>query len=446
MAPKPNCDVTGHLNEVQASCVKDHVAGLIPVEYEIHFDTSMRLPYAIYWNGEKQPANRVALTTGASVATVRIMARSGQRVGLYLGSDASPQFRQEMLFPITVGHNDIRVVIQSQTGLHDDIAEISSKESDIQRDVQETGRPDKLDIYKGNYLTGNTWLRFSHKYTVADALEHAAEAGETDAGLLSALRALYGGDVSKTTGYSVAFAGKHSCKLSFQSGVDSNCVQNIQRYLSLGGFGGAALPRVHPRSWIALLQAARDANVGSLEITSGWRPMTGKAPHRIGLGLDVKSAKSVSGTSLVFDKDSSAMWSSPEEKVAHQDWLESEAELDKAKAGLAAEQKTVKTAKEEGKALAQQREDDAKKKLTNALRQRDLSKEKYTKHHKATFADTLEHALFKNPLIRQVFEPLVMDANTRDKVEPEVNRYRAGNEATHKNHLHVTAMDTYLTP
>ena len=446
MAPKPNCDVTGHLNEVQASCVKDHVAGLIPVEYEIHFDTSMRLPYAIYWNGEKQPANRVALTTGASVATVRIMARSGQRVGLYLGSDASPQFRQEMLFPITVGHNDIRVVIQSQTGLHDDVAEISSKESDIQRDVQETGRPDKLDIYKGNYLTGNTWLRFSRKYTVADALAHAAEAGETDAGLLSALRAIYGGDVAKTTGYSVAFAGKHSCKLSFQSGVDSNCVQNIQRYMSLGGFGGAALPRVHPRSWIALLQAARDANVGSLEITSGWRPMTGKAPHRIGLGLDIKSAKSVTGTSLVFDKDSSAMWSSAEEKEAHQRWLASESSLGKANMELAAAQEAAKAARGDGKEMAKQKLLDASDRVTDATAARDLARQTYSVNHKGSFAETFEKALFKNPLIRQVFEPLVMDANTRDKAEPEVNRYITANEITHKNHLHVTAVDAYLLP
>lgn len=96
--------------------------------------------------------------------------------------------------------------------------------------------------------------------------------------------------------------------------------------------------------------------------------------------------------------------------------------------------------------MAQQREDDAKKKLTAAFVKRDQSKVEYVKHHKGAFADTLEQALFKNLLIRQVFEPLVMDANTRDNLEPEVNRYRLGNEATHKNHLHVTAVDTYLTP
>jgi hypothetical protein len=446
MPTKPNCDATGVLNETQASCVKSHVAGLIPVEYEIHLDTSLRLPYAIYWNGEKQPANRVALTTGNSVATVRIMARSGQKVGLYLGSDASPQFRQEMLFPVTVGHNDIRIVIQSQFGLHDDVAEISLKESDIQRDVQEAGRPDKIDIYKGNHLTGNTWLRFSHKYAVAEALALAADAGEADAGLLAALRALYGGDVSKAAGYTVAFAGKHSCKLNFQSGVDSNCVQNIQRYLSLGGFSGAALPRVHPRSWIALLQAARDADVGSLEVTSGWRPMTGKAPHRIGLGLDIKSARGTSGKALVFDKDSPAMWSGPEEKEAHQRWMESEAGLDKAKMEMDAARKALTAAKEESMVLAQQRLKEADNKLTDALEKRRQAKFEYGKHHRGSFADTLEKALFKNPLIRQVFEPLVMDSNTRDQVEPAVNRYRAGNEATHRNHLHVTAVDAYLTP
>jgi hypothetical protein len=115
---------------------------------------------------------------------------------------------------------------------------------------------------------------------------------------------------------------------------------------------------------VALLQAARDANVGSLEITSGWRPMTGKASDRV--------------------KDARAA--------------------------------------------------------------RDLAKQTYSVNHKGSFAETFEKALFKNPLIRQVFEPLVMDANTRDKVEREVNRYLTSNETTHKIHLHVTAVDTYLTP
>lgn len=77
-------------------------------------------------------------------------------------------------------------------------------------------------------------------------------------------------------------------------------------------------------------------------------PTTGKAPHRIGLGLDIKSAQSVSGTSLVFDKDSAAMWASQEEKQAHQEWIESEAELEKAIAEMNAAKKAVTMAGEGG--------------------------------------------------------------------------------------------------
>ncbi len=440
------CDVTGILNENQASCVKSHVAGLIPVEYEIHFDTSLSLPYAVYWNGEKQPANRVAKTTGGSVATIRIMARTGQQVGLYLGSDASPQFRQEMVFPITVGSNGVRVVIQTKPGLHNHSADVSAVESDIQRNVVEAGRTIRLDIFKGNYLTGNSWLKFSHRYTTAEALAFATEAAETDAGVTSALNAIYSGTVSKTTGFTVAFAGQHHCRIGFQNAVDSNCQQNIQGYAVLGGFSGAALPRVHPRSWIALLQAARDAKVTALEITSGWRPMTGKAPHRLGLGLDVKSAKSTTGQTLVFDKASPSLWSSPEEKTAHSDWIESETALDAAKVEMRTAEQALRNAKEEGKALAEQREKDAAEKLRAANETRRKAKNEYETQHKDTFADTLEKALLKNPLIRQMFQPLVMDSQTRDQIEPTVNRYRAGNEDLHKNHLHVTAVDSYITP
>jgi hypothetical protein len=46
----------------------------------------------------------------------------------------------------------------------------------------------------------------------------------------------------------------------------------------------------------------------------------------------------------------------------------------------------------------------------------------------------------------KVFEPFVMDSQTRDQIEPTVNRYRTGNEDTHKDHLHVTAVDSYITP
>jgi hypothetical protein len=116
-------------------------------------------------------------------------------------------------------------------------------------------------------------------------------------------------------------------------------------------------PKEFVEKGVALLRAARDANVGSLEITSDWRPMTGKATAA-----------------------------------------------------------------------------------------RDLAKQTYSDNHKGSFAETLEKALFKNPLIRQVFEPLLMDANTHDKGEPEVNRNLSANEITHKNHLHVTAMDAYLLP
>jgi hypothetical protein len=115
---------------------------------------------------------------------------------------------------------------------------------------------------------------------------------------------------------------------------------------------------------VALLRAARDANVGSLEITSDLRPMTGKASDRV----------------------------------------------------------------------------------NDASVTRNLAKQTYGVNHKGSFAETFEKALFKNRLIRQVFEPLVMDANTRDKAEPEVNRYITANEITHKNHLHVTAVDAYLLP
>lgn len=461
--PATACDVQGLLNENEGSCVKSRVAGLIPVEYEIHFDTPLRLPYAVNWNGTKQPPGRVALSKKDDKATIRIMARSGQTVGLYLGSDASPEHRKELLYPVTVGSNDMRIIIRSKSGRHDHRAEVSQQASDIQRNVHETGRTDLLDIYSGNYLTGDIWLRFSHKYTTAEALQMDQQAGETDAGLLAALRSLYGDVVNRSQGLMVDYANAHRCKLSFQSETDGNCVANIKTYADQGGFAGAALPRVHPRSWIALLQAARDSMVQEVEITSGWRPMTGKSPHRIGLGLDVKSVRNAQGRS-VFDTASA---NASAEREDHQDWVDAQKNLLDADKELAAANAALKKATtDEGKTQAIKRQKEAKDTKDLAQVKHDKAKDSYMRKHGSTLAGQFEKALQINPLIRQLYDPFIMDDNTRDSVEPTANfvtpstasatqvtttkgavvQAQNTNEFTHRNHLHVTAVDAYLLP
>ncbi|QDL52741.1 hypothetical protein [Rhodoferax aquaticus] len=86
--------------------------------------------------------------------------------------------------------------------------------------------------------------------------------------------------------------------------------------------------------------------------------------------------------------------------------------------------------------------------------------------HGATLAGQFEKALRINPLIKQIFDPFIMDSDTRDAVEPSANFVTPStsaktqvttlqgdvkpaektNEFIHRNHLHVTAVDAYLLP
>lgn len=433
------CDIDGILNEKQGSCVTQHLPNRVAVEYEIHFDTSLRVPYAFHWNGVKQPDGRIAKTPKGQIATIRALVKQGDKIGIYLGSDASPDFRKELLYPITVGSNDIKVVIRTRTDKRDDVAEVEDGPKNVA-----TAHGDKQDQYKGT-LTGDIWMRFSHRYTAQEAAAYFQQAGETDTGIADALAMIYGGSVTKEAGFSAQFTGKPACKVNFQvNGTDVNCRNNIKNGYS---FEGQCLPRVHPRAWIAVLQAARDSGMTSLEISSIWRPLLGSAAHRLGLGFDVKSVKDAEGHPVVFDRGNTNLWSSDEEKAAHADWVQSEKDLDTAGREQKDAQVGVKKAKgTEGKAAAEQRKKDADDAAKKARDKREKAKQNFKDKHKGTAADSFEQALLKNPLVKQLYDPLLMDDNTQDKIEQTPNRLRPGNEDTHKNHLHITVQDHYLIP
>jgi hypothetical protein len=59
-------------------------------------------------------------------------------------------------------------------------------------------------------------------------------------------------------------------------------------------------------------------------------------------------------------------------------------------------------------------------------------------------ADTFEQFLLKSPLVKQLFDPILMNDNSQDKQEMVQNRMQTSNEITHNNYLHATARDNYL--
>jgi len=432
------CDIKGLLNEQENSCVTQHLPAQVAVTYEIHFDQKLRLPYAFYWNGVKQPENKVLKPKQATaILTIQALVKEGDKIGLYLGSDASPEFRQELLYPLTVGNKDIKAIIKTKKNPQDDVAELTPV---TPKDADKNSTESR---YEG-WLTGDIWMRFSHRYSAKEATAHLLNAGEKDTGIAKAIADLYGGSVNTKTGYSVQFDNKNNCQIIFQTGSDANCRANIKKGYD---FAREGLPRVHPRTWIAFLQAARDCSISSMEITSGWRPMLGSATHRIGLGLDIKSVKNSDGSTAIFDKNNSDLWQNNDEKLAHAKWVESEQNLTEAKIALNDAIKEVKQAKgEEGIRDARQREIQAKGEITDAENRRTKAKELFQKKHKGSATGNFEQALMKTSLIKQIFDPLLMDSDTQDQLEAGVNINKSDNEQKHQDHLHVTATDTYLLP
>jgi hypothetical protein len=432
------CDIKGLLNEQENSCVTQHLPAQVAVTYEIHFDRKLRLPYAFYWNGAKQPENNVLKPKQATtILTIQALVKEGDKIGLYLGSDASPEFRQELLYPLTVGSKDIKAIIKTKENQQDDVAELQPV-TPIDAD-----KNSKEARYEG-WLTGDIWMRFSHRYSAKEATAHLLNAGENDTGIAKAIADLYGGSVNTKTGYSVQFDNKNNCQIIFQTGSDANCRANIKKGYD---FAREGLPRVHPRTWIAFLQAARDCSISSMEITSGWRPMFGSATHRIGLGLDIKSVKKANGNTAVFDKKNNHLWQNEEEKSAHTTWIESEQKLTEATRDYANTEAQFKQAKgEDGIRNAKKQREEARNSLNRANNARNEAKKDFNEKHKSSTSGDFEQVLMNNPLIKQLFDPLIMDSNTLDQQEAEANRNRPGDEKGHQNHLHITANDRYLLP
>lgn len=457
-----SCDVEGVLNETQGSCVTQHVAGLRAVEYIITFDQMLsNLPYAVNWNGRKQPEQTVAHLPKKNPAKIQVMARQGQTVALYLGSDASPEFRKEPLYQVTVGSNDIEVRINYVAGnTHSDKPEVGQP---VKTNVK-TDHGDMKDVYD-TVLTGDIWMQFSHKYTPAEAQTYASAVGESDAGLLAFLALLYGGQVLQS-GARIAFANGHICKITFQSDADRNCKEHIKTYAEQGGFSGACFPRVHPNTWLAFLRALRDNAIDAAEISSSWRPRTGAYGHRIGLGLDVTTITK-DGRTRVLNNTNANLWGNEEEKQAHREWQDRTADEQAAKrefdsATKVATQASDGFSKDKTRIWKKERfpnweaigmrEVKANKAFGDATRESGLARDKFHEKHKPTPLGAFENSLLAQvDLVKQVFSPFVMEVDTGDKVDPSVNPDRSdrpapveSNEHLHRNHLHITATDTYL--
>lgn len=313
--------------------------------------------------------------------SIKVTVESGKKVSLFLNSDSVPGRRKNAVYAVTVKDKNVQVNITEKMGKHADA------------DTPVAAGSDKnTEKYKAP-LTGDIWLKITHKFTAAD-VDAAVPAG-TRPEILAAVKSIYGGLPTTQLTLIVPASGTQAAlTTTFSFEGNENAKNNITKF-SVTADG---LPRVHPACFAAIFKAAVDANVTAISMSSNWRPCLGSIAHRSGLGCDVTN---VGGTQMKKAKGFNS------NEIAL---------LGKYKAAKAGPAK------------------DAAKKAWETER------DKNQPVHVQSFRASLQ----QNPGIKQVFDPWEMDSDTGDKVAATHNQQNDGNSQLHSHHLHVTARDGHL--
>lgn len=442
--------------------------------------TSARLiiPFAVVVDGNLLPefVHRVPARVSGDNGEIRVeQVAVGSTVALYLNSDAHPDHRQSPVFEFTLedSNHDVEIWITEETGRH------TGTDHDAPK-FRGTDSDKTTDIYEA-LLTGDVWMKVSHKYTAEQAAE-LMPAG-TAAAVTAAVHRIFA--VLPTRKLVIPRPGLPTKPLTVTFADSGNPNHNIARGYDLLREG---LPRVHPAGYAALFTAALAAGAATLSLSSAWRPCLGSIAHRAGLGLDVDAIDDIPlnrqelrddtsiDTANVSEKErrlfkdyEAAMAdeakTNKQHKTSQQDLKKAEAALDRvnqaehklqtasaqkgkkslgparlAEAHAATEQATIK------RDAARTAADDAEKAWKDAVSKRDESERDWSAErdrHQPEVVRMFRASLAASPSSKQVFDPWLMDADTRDTVAatPNLQRKHDENEKLHAHHLHLTVRE-----
>lgn len=379
--------------------------------------TDLALPYRVSINGAVQEAEGGSRALSASNRKINLLAEPGTKIALFLNSDVHPDFRQNPVYALEVGDNDVLVKITEQTGPRANVyAEVGRA---AYRPPNRPGGP-PVDFYTAS-LTGDIWLRISHKYTGVEA--DGFLPAETIPAVRQAVRAIYAGLSEPTVLVSIPAsdsAQAHQLRVRFAQA--ENASANITSCSLLRD----VLPRTHPCAFASLFSEACNAGVKDMLVTSCWRPMLGSIAHRAGLGVDVihiaNAVQQVHINRVGLTTASQNANVSDAEKKLYVEYL-------------AAKQKTRESAPANGELAGD--------KKTNAQEEAQAKREwqNENKKNEPTLMSELRNGLYKHPSIKQVFDPWYMEASTEDQRAPEANEQGTANEKLHANHLHITVKE-----
>lgn len=411
--------------------------------YRFVFKSKLSMPYAVAVNGKVLAAfkDRPKRTDGK----IPLVVDAGQTVELYLNSDAHPAYRLHPVYKVTVGDDDVEVVITEVTG------------KQTCTDAPELGKPRKDEVtgrtvqHMTAKLTGDIWMKVSHKYVPSEVA--ALLPPKTSAEVTAAVKSIYAGLNTPTLQIHQPPEGEQPARTLTIKFIDSNNPKdNITSYTLLKD----GLPRVHPGGYAALFSAALEHGIESLQVTSCWRPLLGSIAHRAGLGLDVGyvGATPMNRQELRLGKSQDTSNVSDEEVALFNEYETAIAADKKADAELLAAKKAVSAtglSTEQSKQV-QEKLNAAKVNKDQTNRTKINASKAWNKERNAN--EPARVKLFRASLLQcdcvsQLFDPWFMDANTKDGQEPEPNMQRPlppgqkgpSNEELHAHHLHVTVFE-----
>lgn len=405
--------------------------------FEITSARKLNLPYAVSVNGVvpnrfKEAAQKINCAGGK----IEIHAFAGERVSLFLNSDAHPSYRNNPVYNITPTDSDILVKVVEKSG--------KNSETDDPKEAGEKVIDNKITKLYEATLNGDIWMKISHKYTLTEV--DSLISSIFSPVVVENIRKIY--DNLKQPVLNITIPTKDTKSPQRCLSISFADSENARNNISKGyDFLTEGLTRAHPAGFAAILNAALITGVDKVSMTSTWRPMMGSIAHRAGLGLDVdfvgstklnrqelrgigRDTKNVSTEEInLFSSFESAK---KKQVTAHKEVSKIRSELQKNGANG---DSIIETKRRLNDATKAADEADAIRKDAEAawVAERDKNEPDEVKRFR--------QALITSPSISQLFDPWMMDLNTSDKKLAESNTQTDDNEKLHAHHLHITVRE-----
>ncbi|MCO4856572.1 hypothetical protein MKD49_08770 [Herbaspirillum sp. WGmk3] len=396
--------------------------------FDARIAKGLSIPYAVAVDGVAQEIykNKPKRVSGDNGQIVIPSLKSGASVALYLNSDAHPSYRKNPVYVVKVGERNVVVKVLEKSGKSD------ATDAPVLND-QKNNEDIRTDVYEAP-LTGDIWMKISHKYTAAEVA--ALLPRDTSPEILEAIEAIYNGLASPRLRLDAE--GK-SLTINFED--SDNPRANIKKGYSLLSEG---LTRVHPAGYAALMIAALNANVDKIAVTSCWRPMLGSIAHRAGLGLDINYLDDI----RLNREELRKKWGidtpnvSEAEKSLFAEFRQAKTEQAAARQQLAKAAKASKNHPDNSaalEALTTARELAAKADVRLNLAEAAWNEER--NKNEPSKVRAFRKSLMKSPAVSQIFDPWFMDTNSKDKNAPVANLQISRDEKTHAHHFHITVLE-----